>query len=166
MHNNMSVNTNRRHWARITVKELFYVKGRIGWRGLRRSQFVDSGPYLITGMHINNGKVQWDDCFHIPEDKFQESPEIIVAPGDLIITKDGTIGKVAYIDYLPGPASLNSHLFLVRPRVNDIDRRFAYHVFNSQIFTRYIESYQTGSTLAGLSEKHFLRVCRNSENCR
>jgi type I restriction enzyme S subunit len=107
-------------------------------------------------MHLSRGQVQWNNCFHISQEKFLESPEIIVQVGDIIITKDGTIGKVAYIDYLPGPASLNSHLFLVRPKVGIVNRRFAYHIFNSWIFNRYIEDHQTGSTLSGLSERHFL----------
>ncbi len=144
-------------WDSATVGDLFYVKGRIGWRGLKRSHFTEDGPYLITGIHIIDGGVAWDSCYHIPEDKFLESPEIIVEVGDLVITKDGTIGKVAYIDWLPGPTSLNSHLFLVRPKVPEIDARFAYHVFRSPIFEVFIEEQQTGSTRGGLPESRFLR---------
>ena len=33
------------------------------------------------------------------------------------MTKDGTIGKLLYVDYIPAPhkASLNSHLLVFRP---------------------------------------------------
>jgi type I restriction enzyme S subunit len=144
-------------WDKDTVGNLFYVKGRIGWRGLRRADFTEDGPYLITGMHIRDGQVNWDECFHIPERKFLESPEIIVQPGDMVVTKDGTIGKIAYIDSLPGPASLNSHLFLVRPKVNHIYARYAYHVLNSRLFMDFIEQQRTGSTLSGLPENLFVR---------
>jgi type I restriction enzyme S subunit len=143
-------------WEFARVGELFYVKGRIGWRGLRRSDFTVDGPFLITGIHIEDGRVQWEQCFHIPESRLNESPEIIVQHGDMVVTKDGTIGKVAYIDFLPGPTSLNSHLFLVRPKVTGIDRRFAYHVFTSFLFQRFIEQQSSGSTLTGLPEGRFL----------
>ena len=144
-------------WESNNVEKLFFVKGRIGWRGLRKEHFTEEGPYLITGMHIRDSWVKWDECFHIPESKYQESPEIMVSIGDLIITKDGTIGKVAYIDWLPGPTSLNSHLFLVRPKSNNVENCFAKHVFSSWLFHKYIETQRTGSTLSGLSESRFLK---------
>lgn len=81
-------------WPTRKTGELFYIKGRIGWRGLKRKDFCEEGPYLITGMHIDdNGCVDWRSCFRIPERKYKESPEIMVAQEDLVITKDGTIGK-------------------------------------------------------------------------
>ena len=147
------------HWPTRPTGKLFHVKGRIGWRNLRRSDFCEDGPYLITGMHIDDaGRVDWNACFHIPRQKFDESPEIQVQVGDLAITKDGTIGKVARIDWLPGDTSLNSHLFLVRPvRADRCSTRFAFHVFNSQAFRRYIESHKSGSTLEGLGEAKFVK---------
>lgn len=147
------------HWPVRLTGDVFYVKGRIGWRNLRRSDFCEDGPYLITGMHIrDSGLVDWDTCFHIPRHKFDESPEIQVQAGDLVITKDGTIGKVGRIDWLPGDTSLNSHLFLVRPfRPERNSSRFAFHVFNSLAFRRFIENQKTGSTLAGLGEAKFVK---------
>lgn len=157
MSNNRDLSSLQEIWGTDKVENLFYVKGRIGWRGLRRANFIEHGPYLITGMHIADGRVQWEQCFHIPEKKFLESPEIIVQSEDLVITKDGTIGKVAYIDQLPGPTSLNSHLFLVRSKSDKVMQKFAYYVFNSERFQKFIEDQKTGSTLGGLSEHRFLR---------
>lgn len=147
------------HWPTQSVGNLFYVKGRIGWRGLKRKDFCNEGPYLITGMHIaDSGDVDWAACFRIPQRRYDESPEIVVSPDDLVITKDGTIGKVAYIDFLPGPTSLNSHLFLVRPKdPAAIRQRFAFHIFRSPAFQEFIEQQKSGSTLAGLGESKFLR---------
>lgn len=102
--------------------------------------------------------MDWGACFHIPQRKYDESPEIQVRVGDLVITKDGTIGKVALVDWLPGEASLNSHLFLVRPfRPELCSARFAFHVFTSSAFGRFIENQKSGSTLAGLGEAKFVR---------
>ena len=42
-----------------------YVKGRIGWQGLRADEFVEEGPYLVTGTDLQNGKVNWNTCYHI-----------------------------------------------------------------------------------------------------
>lgn len=147
------------HWPTRPTGDVFYVKGRIGWRNLRRSDFCEDGPHLITGMHIDDsGRIDWNSCFHIPRRKFDESPEIQVKVGDLVITKDGTIGKVARIDWLPGDTSLNSHLFLVRPIHPELcSARFAFHIFTSTAFHNFIESQKSGSTLAGLGEAKFVK---------
>jgi type I restriction enzyme S subunit len=145
-------------WPAAAVGRLFYVKGRIGWRGLRHADFTSDGPFLITGMHIDDGGVSWKDCFHVPQRKFEESPEIIAREGDLVITKDGTIGKVAFLDHLPGPTTLNAHLFLVRPlNEGTTSRRFAFHVFRSSSFEQFVESQRSGSTISGLGEAKFVR---------
>lgn len=146
-------------WPRHIVEKLFYVKGRIGWRGLRHDEFTDDGPYLITGIHIQNGRVDWSSCYHIPKQKYNESPEIMVSPGDIVITKDGTIGKVALIEEVLGLTTINSHLFLVHPLdpTNGINSNFAYHVFSSFLFTDFVNQWMSGSTLSGLGEAKFLR---------
>ena len=53
-------------------------------------------------------------------EKFLESPEIILQNDDILLTKDGTIGKVAYIKDIPdGKASLNAHIHLIRNLENN-----------------------------------------------
>lgn len=147
------------HWPVRPTGDVFLVKGRIGWRNLRHSDFCADGPHLITGMHIDStGRVDWNSCFRIPRRKFDESPEIQVKVGDLVITKDGTIGKVARIDWLPGDTSLNAHLFLVRPiQPETCSARFAFHVFTSAVFRNFIETQKSGSTLPGLGEAKFVQ---------
>lgn len=144
-------------WSAEPTLDLFYIKGRLGWKGLRASEFQEEGPFLITGTDFVGGKVDWSRSFHISDERFIESPEITVQPKDILITKDGTIGKVAFIERIPfpGKASLNSHLFLVRSRSKKIDQRFAFYIFQSYLFRRFIDRKQTGSTLSGLPQRLF-----------
>ncbi|GEM_PF-237933 len=142
-------------WKIKTAKETLYIKGRIGWKGLKKSEFMTTGPYLITGMHFVDDKIDWANCFHITMERYLESPEIQVKNNDILLTKDGTIGKVALIDYLPGPASLNSHLLLLRPLENDLYPKFVFYVLLSDLFKRYVENFKSGSTLTGLSQSNF-----------
>lgn len=148
-------------WDVKSIKELFYVKGRIGWRGLKKSHFIDADPYLITGVDFLHGSINWNRCVHIPTEKFLESPEIIIQKHDILFTKDGTIGKVAYIDHVPKEgASLNAHILLIRNLPNNkIYPRFAYYAFQTPQFMNYAKKYQTGTTRAGLSQKAFENIC-------
>lgn len=144
-------------WSSNEVKALFYIKGRLGWKGLRASEFSEDGPFLITGTDFEGGRIDWNRSYHVSERRYVESPEIAVQPTDVLITKDGTIGKVAFVDPIPHPgrASLNSHLFLVRGRTGSTSQRFAFYVFSSDLFRQYINAKQSGSTLSGLSQRVF-----------
>jgi type I restriction enzyme S subunit len=99
--------------------EVSSLKGRIGWQGLKQTEFTTNGdePFLITGMNFKDGAIRWGEVYHISEARYAIAPEIQLRPNDVLMTKDGTIGKVLYIDAIPypGKASLNSHLLLFRP---------------------------------------------------
>jgi type I restriction enzyme S subunit len=144
-------------WSVKPTKELFYIKGRIGWRGLKRADFITEGPYLVTGVDFSDGRIVWRNCVHIPMSKFLESPEIFVQKDDILMTKDGTIGKVAYVDYVPGgKASINAHLFLIRTLRNiNIHPMYIYYALQTSHFLKYATLRQVGTTRAGFSQRAF-----------
>jgi len=79
----------------------------------------------------------------------------MVRRGDVLLTKDGTIGKVAIVRELPGPAALNSHLYLIRPADDRLVPAFLYHVLQSERFRSFANLNATGSTINGLPWKTF-----------
>lgn len=131
-----------------------YLKGRVGWQNLRSEEFTDQGPYLVTGMHFKDGAVNWGECFHVTPDRYAMDRDIHVRVGDLLITKDGSIGKLAYIDALPGPACLNSHLLLIRPlSANAYVTRFLFYLLKGPEFLQFVNKEQTGTTFYGISQR-------------
>ena len=141
------------NWDMIKLKYFSYLKGRIGWQGLTADEFIDEGPYLITGTDFENGKIQFDRSYHISDERYNQAPEIQLKVGDLLVTKDGTVGKMAYVDTLPGKASLNSHLLLIRPLENKFDNRFLFWLMSSSVFNGYTEYAQDGTVMASLSQE-------------
>ena len=140
-------------WNLLKLKYFSYLKGRIGWQGLAADEFIDEGPYLITGTDFENGRIQFDRSYHISERRYEEAPEIQLSFGDLLVTKDGTVGKMAYVDELPGKSSLNSHLLLIRPLNNKFDNRFLFWLMGSSVFTGYTDYAQDGTVMASLSQE-------------
>lgn len=139
-------------WEFKSLKDICYIKGRIGWQGLRKDEFISEGPYLITGINFDRGKIIWNECYHITNERYEQAPEIQLKVGDVLMTKDGTIGKLLYVDNLPDKASLNSHLFVMRP-INDsfISKYFYYHL-QSKKFKKYIDNNKTGSTMPAITQ--------------
>lgn len=148
-----------RVWSLTKIKFNTYVKGRIGWQGLRADEFIDSGPYLVTGTDFQNGQIAWDDCYHISEKRFREAPSIHLREGDLLVTKDGTIGKMAIVNNCPAKAILNSGIFVTRPLKNKYLVKYMYYVLSSKMFSLYIELSSTGSTIQHLYQETFNNFC-------
>lgn len=134
-----------------------YIKARIGWRGLSSSEYMEEGPFLIAGQHIKSGQIAWDKCDHISEQRYQESHEIILRSGDVILTKDGTIGRVARVDELPGDATINGTMMLVRP-LRRLDYRYLYHVLNGRGFQKLIEDKVSGSSIPHIFQRDMVEL--------
>ena len=142
-------------WEVSKIKFTTYVKGRIGWQGLRADEFIDEGPYLVTGTDFIDGLVNWDSCYHISMARYNEAPPIQLEENDLLITKDGTIGKIAIVRNKPKYAILNSGIFVTRPLNSAYSTKLMYWILNSQIFNRYIEYMSFGSTIIHLYQQTF-----------
>lgn len=141
------------HWMVSKFARVSYMKGRIGWQGLKQSEFTKEGPYLITGMNFKDGRIRWDEVYHIPQERYDEAPEIQLRHGDVLMTKDGTIGKLLFVDHLPGPASLNSHLLLLRPLDEVYYPKYLYYQLQSKPFLHHVEMTKTGTTFYGITQE-------------
>jgi type I restriction enzyme S subunit len=142
-------------WSVNKLNELVTIKGRIGWKGLKKSEFGNNGVIIINGPDIGEGKVDWNNCARVPQWRYYESKEISVNVDDILLTKDGTIGKVARIKFLPEPATLASGIFLIRKKVNStvIDHNFLYYYFKSPYFENLVESRIEGSVIPHLYQR-------------
>lgn len=143
------------HWDYLKIKYSTYVKGRIGWQNLRSDEFTDEGPYCVTGTEFVNGGIDWTRCYHVSMGRYEQDRFIQLRKGDLLVTKDGSIGKVALVDDLPGPACLNSGVFVTRPLNGRYSSDYLYWVLSSGVFTAFIDYMSAGSTIQHLYQYVF-----------
>lgn len=145
-------------WFITKVKYEAYVKARVGWHGLKSDDFTDEGPFLVTGSDFKSSRIHWADCYHCDLNRYEQDPYIQLRNGDLLITKDGTIGKVALIDGLKPneKATLNSGVFVVRPLVNNFSTKFYFWLLQSKVFTDFVDYNKTGSTIVHLYQDTFV----------
>ena len=142
-----------KEWKTYRIKYNTFLKGRIGWQGLNSNDFIDEGYCLITGTDFDNkGGINWNSCYRISKERFDEDVLLHVKNGDLLMTKDGTIGKMAYIENLPEEASLNSHLLIIRQTTNIMNNKFLYWIMVSDVFTRFYNIFQSGTTMNSISQ--------------
>lgn len=144
-------------WEVKRLSRISYMKGRIGWQGLKQAEFTSNpdDPYLITGMNFKDGVIDWPEVYHITEERYQEAPDIQLKDNDVLITKDGTIGKLLFVDKIPYPhkASLNSHLLVLRPLNHEYYSKYLFYQLQSIIFKHHVELTKTGTTFFGITQE-------------
>ncbi|MDV2077186.1 restriction endonuclease subunit S [Marinobacter xestospongiae] len=142
-------------WSISKVKFDSYVKARVGWHGLKSDEFTDTGPYLITGTDFTVDGVNWGSAHHCTKERYAQDPYIQLKDDDLLLTKDGTIGKVTRVGKLPGKACLNSGIFVVRAINNSYLPQYFYWILRSTVFNEFITFNKTGSTINHLYQDTF-----------
>lgn len=137
-------------WKRGNLGEHSAIHGRVGWKSLKQEEYTDEGPRMIAGRFINAGKIDWSKADHIPQWRYEESPEIALQNGDVIFTKDGSrLGNPAVVRDISFQATINGTMMLVRPD-STIKPSFLYQVLCSKSFNRLINTKVSGSGIPHL----------------
>lgn len=145
-------------WIKINLAKNSRLKARIGWQGLTTAEYLDEGySYLITGTDFKDGRINWNGCHYVGYDRYAQDPNIQISNGDLLLTKDGTIGKVAYITDLSRPATLNSGVFVVKPITDAYTAHFMFYVLESSVFKDFLQQLSAGSTINHLYQKDLVK---------
>ena len=141
-------------WRKEKLNKIASPKARIGWQGMRQSEFIDFGDYyLITGTDFDNGSINFDTCCYVEKYRYDQDKNIQVHNGDILITKDGTLGKVAYISNMDKPATLNAGVFVLNNLDEKMDSLFLYHYLAAPFLMEYANQQATGGTIKHLNQK-------------
>ncbi len=143
------------NWPTMKIKHTSYVKGRVGWKGLTSEEYKEDGyAYLVTGQDFQSKRIVWNSCYFVDKNRYDDDPYIQLRNGDLLITKDGTIGKLAIVNELERPACLNSGIFLVRS-FNYYVTDFLFWILSSKVFSNFYILRSFGSTIQHMYQNVF-----------
>jgi type I restriction enzyme S subunit len=108
----------------------------------------------LSVYNLNDGdEVCYNRVYHITNERYEESPEIMVKAGDVLLTKDGAgIGKLGYVKDLPQSATINSSLLLIRPSSVAISKYIFYLLSGPQLQS-IVKERITGSATPHLFQK-------------
>ncbi len=140
-------------WEQRKLSKIATMHARIGWQNLRKSEFLDSGDYyLITGTDFDDGKIDLKNCHYVAKERYEQDKNIQVKNGSILITKDGTLGKVAYVSNLQKPATLNAGVFNVELLTEDTDRKYLFQYLKAPFLMSYVSQKATGGTIKHLNQ--------------
>ena len=136
------------------LSEVATIKARIGWQGLTKEEYLITGNYyLITGTDFQNGEINLKNCYYVNEERYIQDKNIQLKNDDVLVTKDGTLGKVAYVSNLDKPATLNSGIFVIRSiDTNKLLNRYLFHYLKAPYLMKYAQNKLTGGTIKHLNQ--------------
>lgn len=154
------------HWEVKKLKYILKIQGRIGFKGYSKSDLVGEGDGALTigAKHIQNNKLDLSKPEFLSWEKYYESPEIYVEPGQILVTQRGSLDKVAIIDEEIGPATINPSMLILK-EVRCIPK-FLFQFLVSDAFSKWIESIISGSAVPMISQEQLysFTVCLPTSN--
>ncbi len=141
-------------WEQTRLGYECYIRARLGWRGLKADEYVDEGYAFISAFNIQDGKLVWEPLNYITQERYDESPEIKLNIGDVLLVKDGAgVGKSARVDSLPcGGTAPNSSIGVITP-YNSMSYRYVCYYIQSPVFSNFVGLLYNGMGVPHLTQE-------------
>lgn len=131
-------------WKTIKLKYCTYIRARLGWKALKADEYVEIGFPFLSAFNIVNNTLQFTNLNYINQFRYDESPEIQLSNGDVLLVKDGAgIGKCAIVENMPMPSTVNGSIAVVSV-TNSLIPKYLYYYFLSKMFQQHIDLLKDG----------------------
>ena len=147
--------TNEKGWHTKKLGTVCEIKGRIGFRGYTKNDFVSNpkeGAISLSPTNIVNGSMDYTKCSYVTWEKYYESPEIMVQNGDILLVKTGSsYGKCSLVRNLPHEATINPQFVVIK----DIQQNNIYLTFIlSSEYAKYeYDKFVLGTAIPTFTQK-------------
>jgi type I restriction enzyme, S subunit len=135
-------------WEWCKLDDCCHIAGRIGFRGYTKDDLVDKqkGAITLSPSNIVNGVMDLSKCAYISWDKYEESPEIKVSSGNILLVKTGSsFGKCALVEDLPWKSTINPQ-FVVLKYIS-INAHYLISVLQSSYARKNYDNFVLGSAI-------------------
>lgn len=140
-------------WRTICLGKHAIIKARLGWKGLKAEEYTEDGYIFLATPNLKGRRIDFENVDHISKWRYDESPEIQLRVGDVLIVKDGsTLGISNYVRQLPRPTTVNGSIAVVRVD-ETIESEFLYQFVNGDEF-----QYLIAMKKAGLGVPHLFQA--------
>ena len=143
-----------KHWESYKLKRTVNIFGRIGFRGYTIEDIVLEGEGSITlsPSNIFEGKITYENRTYLSWDKYYESPEIQIFNKDILFVKTGsTIGKVAIVENMPEPMTINPQLVVLK-KINCC-AEFLTYLMNSDFYQFQVMGFRFGGSTPAMTQE-------------
>lgn len=156
-------------WGLSRLCHVSWVRARLGWKGLKADEYVDDGLAFLSTPNIKQTAIDFENVSFITRERYNESPEIKLRVGDVLLAKDGsTLGTVNVVRSLPRETTVNSSIAVISPG-KALSGVYLAYVFQSAYMQNTIESVKDGMGVPHLFQsdinKFYLPMPSLDEQC-
>ena len=131
-------------WRTCRICDHATIKARLGWKGLKASEYREKGYIFLATPNIKGHEIDFRNVNYISEQRYTESPEVMLQVGDVLLVKDGsTLGISNLVRSLPGPATINGSIALIRCR-DRLVPAFLHQLTKASAFQKLIQDKKAG----------------------
>ncbi len=150
-------------WEKTCLDDVCNIVGRIGFRGYTRNDIVpspDDGAISLSPSNIVEGEMRYDKLTYISWFKYDESPEIKIFNGDILLVKTGSsYGKSAIIKDLPHEATINPQLVVLKNI--KIDTQYLHFFLSTDNAKKKFDEFVSGTAIPTFSQRNLgqMEIC-------
>lgn len=131
-------------WEISKLGYLSWVRARLGWKGLKAEEYVSEGYALLATPNIKFREIDFENVNFVSKARYDESPEIKIRVGDVLLAKDGsTLGTTNIVKELPVEATVNSSLAVITPGPK-LESTFLHFYLRSELVVSTIQLLKGG----------------------
>lgn len=147
-------------WEKKELGKLCNICGRIGFRGYTTKDMVggpSEGAITLSPSNIVDGRMDYTKCQYISWYKYEESPEIMVQNGDVLIVKTGSsYGKSALVKDLPHKATINPQSVVIKNI--KINNGFFAYLIRTPYVQKEFDGFVAGTAIPTFSQANLSKV--------
>lgn len=135
-------------WVWCKLGNCCHIAGRISFRGYTKDDLVSEqqGAITLSPSNIIDGIMNYTKCTYISWSKYEESPEIKVTNGDILLVKTGSsYGKCALVTELPQEATINPQFVVLKYIA--INKRYLTMILQSDYARRNYNNFVLGTAI-------------------
>lgn len=133
-------------WANTTISE---ISAKIVDGSHNPPAKQSSGYPMLSARNIENGQIVYSDFRNISERDFElENARTQVAPGDILLTIVGTIGRSAVVPELSPPFALQRSVAVLK--LIEVEPKFCMYQLQSGTLQSWLNSVATGTAQIGV----------------
>ena len=148
------------NWKWGMINDVCRVFGRIGFRGYTKEDLrysKENAAISISPSNMVNGTMDYSNCTYISEEKYEESPEIKIHNGDILIVKTGSsYGKTSLVENLPWKSTINPQIAVVKDVT--INKQFLVYFFQSPYAQSKFKEFVLGTSIPTFSQLNMISM--------
>lgn len=147
-------------WVWCNINDVCRVFGRIGFRGYAKSDLRTSkeeGAISLSPSNMVNDKMVYYPCTYISFEKYEESPEIQIKNGDILIVKTGSsYGKTVLVEDLPWKSTINPQIAVIKDI--KIDSKYLTYFLQSPYAQSKFKDFVLGTSIPTFSQYNLISM--------